>query len=708
MSKNLYVTISEAKSGKSAISLGLMELLEGTIQRVGFFRPIARVNEGGTSTDPNIDLIRTHFRLDDDVQAMYGVSASMAEEYVARGRFDDLMEIIIDRYKSYEETVDFVLIEGTNYEGVTSWFEFDTNALIARNLNAPVLVIIKGKDRTVDEVVSQAVMTKEQFEERGCDLEGIIVNMAPKDNLEQFKDDLQRRSTIEKIELLGVIPDEEMLSRPTAAEIVTELGAEVIYGEKHLDNLASGCAIAAMKLDNCLERLPAGALVITPGDRQDLIVGLIAAQLSTTMPNFAGIILTGGFVPTPPIARLIKGLRSVRLPILSVQTNTFETTMAINNIKSVIRPGNYRKIDTALSLFERYVDSTKLQAMISIEVPEVITPKLFLHQIIRQAALDKKRIVLPEGTEERILRAVEALARRNVVEPILLGEEEKVHTKADELKIQLKNVRIINPVEQDTFEDYAQTYFKLREHKGITLDQARDQIIDPIFYGTMMVYKGDADGLVGGSVNTTRHTLRPAFEFIKTRPGISMVSSIFFMCLEDRVLVYGDCAVNPNPTAEQLAEIAIASADTAHAFGIEPIVAMLSYATGGSGAGTDVDKVVEATKLAQKKRPDLLLEGPIQYDAAIDPGVAKTKLPDSQVAGRATVFIFPDLNTGNNTYKAVQRSAHALAVGPVLQGLNKPVNDLSRGCLVPDIINTVAITAIQAQQNVRMIPGGAR
>jgi len=708
MSRNLYVTISEAKSGKSAISLGLMELLEGTIQRVGFFRPIARMNGGETGADPNIDLIRSHFRLDDDVETMYGVSAKMAEEYVARGRFDDLMEIIIERYKAYEETVDFVLIEGTNYEGVTSWFEFDTNALIARNLSAPVLVIIKAKDRTVDEVVSQAVMTKEQFEERGCDLEGVVVNMAPKDQLVDYRNDLEQRLSAEKIQLFGVIPKEEMLSRPTAAEIVSELGAEVIYGEKHLDNLASGCVVAAMKLDNCLDRIPAGALVIAPGDRQDLIAGLMASQISTTMPNISGIVLTGGFLPTPPIARLIKGLRSVRLPVLSVQTNTFETTMAINNIISVIRPGNHRKIDTALTLFERHVDANRLQAMISVEAPEVMTPKLFLHQIIRQAALDRKRIVLPEGTEERILRAMEALIRRNVVEPILIGEEEKVRAKADELKIQLKNVRIVNPIKQDNFEDYAQTYFKLRKHKDITLDQARDQMHDPIFYGTMMVYKDDADGLVGGSVNTTRHTLRPAFEFIKTRPDISLVSSVFFMCLEDRVLVYGDCAVNPNPTAEQLAEIAVSSADTALAFGIEPIVAMLSYATGQSGVGTDVDKVIEATKLAQEKRPDLLLEGPIQYDAAIDPGVAKTKLPDSKVAGRATVFIFPDLNTGNNTYKAVQRSAHALAVGPVLQGLNKPVNDLSRGCLVPDIINTVAITAIQAQHNGRMIPGGTR
>ena len=701
MSRNLYVTINEAKSGKSAVSLGLMELLEGTIQRVGFFRPIARMNEGGPAVDPNIELIRNHFRLEDDVEWMYGVPAKTAEEYVARGKFDELMEIIIDRYKAYEEKVDFILIEGTNYEGVTTWFEFDTNAEIARNLAAPVLIIVKGKDRTTDEIVSSTVMSKERFEERGCDLWAVVVNMVDAGRLEEIREELKTRIAAAGVDLVGVIPEEEMLMRPTVAEIVAELRAKVLYGDKHLDNVTTGCTVAAMKLENFLDRMHPGTLVITPGDRMDIVAGLMAAQVSATLPNISGIVLTGGFLPPPSIDRMIQGLRTMRVPIVSVETNTFETTLAVNNIKSVIRPDNHRKIDTALSLFARNIDADKLRAKIAVPVPETLTPKLFLHQIIRMAAANHKRIVLPEATEERILRATEALLRRNVVEPILLGEEEKIRARADELKLQLKGARIINPVEQDNFEDYASTYFTLREHKGVTLDVARDTMSNLVFYGTMMVHKGDADGMVSGSVTTTRETLRPAFEFIKTKPGVSLVSSIFFMCLEDRVLVYGDCAVNPNPTAEQLAEIAISSADTAAAFGITPIVAMLSYSTGDSGVGEDVDKVAKATRIARKKRSDLLIEGPMQYDAAVDMTVAKTKLPKSKVAGRATVFIFPDLNTGNNTYKAVQRSAKALAIGPVLQGLNKPVNDLSRGCLVADIINTVAITAIQAQNNSR-------
>ena len=701
MSRNLYVTINEAKSGKSAVSLGLMELLEGTIQRVGFFRPIARMNEGGRAIDHNIELIRSHFRLDDDVEWMYGVPARTAEDYVAHGKFDDMMEIIIDRYKAYEEKVDFVLIEGTNYEGVTTWFEFDTNAEMARNLAAPVLNIVKGQDRTTDEIVASAVMSKEHFEERGCDLSAVIVNMVDPERLEEIRQELDTRLAAAGIDLVGVIPREEMLMRPTVAEVVAELGAKVIYGEKHLDNITTGCTVAAMKLENFLDRMLSGTLVITPGDRMDIVAGLMAAQVSTTLPNIAGIVLTGGFLPPPSIDRMIQGLRTMRVPILSVETNTFETTLAINSIKSVIRPDNHRKIETALSLFERSVDADKLRAKIAVTAPEVLTPKLFLHQIIRMAVANRKRIVLPEATEERILRATEALLRRNVVEPILLGDEDKIRAKADELKLPLQGARIINPVEQENFEDYAQTYFKLREHKGITLDVARDTMSSLIFCGAMMVHKGDADGMVAGSITTTRETLRPAFEFIKTKPGVSLVSSVFFMCLEDRVLVYGDCAVNPNPTAEQLAEIAVSSADTAAAFGITPVVAMLSYATGESGVGVDVDKVVKATKIARKKRPDLLIEGPLQYDAAVDMTVAKAKLPKSKVAGHATVFIFPDLNTGNNTYKAVQRSAKVLAVGPILQGLNKPVNDLSRGCLVADIINTVAITAIQAHNNSR-------
>jgi phosphate acetyltransferase len=407
--------------------------------------------------------------------------------------------------------------------------------------------------------------------------------------------------------------------------------------------------------------------------------------------------LTGGIQPAPNVHRLIEGWTGVPIPILSVKDHTYKTIQTLNELYGKIEPDNDRKINTALGLFERCVDSQELGRRLINRKSSRITPMMFEFNLIERAKQNRMRIVLPEGVEERILRAADILARREVADIILLGDADKVGAKVSELGIDLDGVQIIQPNLSPKFEEYAQAYFELRKHKGVSIERARDTMNDVTYFGTMMVHKGDAEGMVSGSINTTAHTIRPAFEFIKTKPGFSIVSSVFLMCLKDRVLAFGDCAVNPNPTAEQLAEIAINSAHTARIFGIEPRVAMLSYSTGSSGKGADVEKVIEATRIAKERAPELLLEGPLQYDAAIDMDVARTKLPGSQVAGQATVFIFPDLNTGNNTYKAVQRAAGAVAIGPVLQGLNKPVNDLSRGCTVPDIVNTVAITAIQAQ-----------
>ena len=501
----------------------------------------------------------------------------------------------------------------------------------------------------------------------------------------------------EKSSFAGAIPEEEVLANPRMDDIADALGAKVLYGERYLDNLVQGFRIAAMGLSTILERLGQGALIITSGDRSDILLGIVAAQLSTRMPYVAGILLSSDLEPTPYVNRLLGGISGVRLPVLSVKTGLFKTAMNVAEVASTIRPSNNRKIEAAQVLFEEHIRPETFTSSFRKPGPSRITPKLFLHGIHMKARETRRTIVLPEGNEERILRAASSLVRRNICDLVLLGDEAKIREHIASLKLNLEGVPIIEPAKSDKIENYGATYFELRQHKGITQEHALDVMSDNTYFGTMMVHKGDAHGMVSGSINTTAHTLRPAFEFIKTCEGISLVSSVFFMCLADRVLVYGDCAVNPNPTAEELAVIATSSADTAATFGIEPRVAMLSYATGSSGKGTDVEAVIQATKIAREMRPDLLIEGPLQYDAAVDMGVARTKLPESSVAGRATVFIFPDLNTGNNTYKAVQRSAKAIAVGPVLQGLNKPVNDLSRGCTIPDIINTVAITAIQAQ-----------
>jgi phosphate acetyltransferase len=452
-----------------------------------------------------------------------------------------------------------------------------------------------------------------------------------------------------------------------------------------------------MQLLSLLDRMEPGALVITAGDRADVLLGLMASQMSNRTPNLSGILLSSALKPTETVDRVIEGLRGTQLPVLAVTTGAYQTAIDVSRVASSISPHSFRKIETSRILFEQHVDTELLRAGVSMIRAARLTPTLFLHNLLERAAADRRHVVLPEGAEERILRAVETLLRRRVAEITLLGESDEIHDRAEKLSVQLEGVHIVDPAKSKRLDEYAEAYHRLREHRGVTPEIAHEVMQDATYYGTMMVHLGHADGMVSGSINTTAHTVRPAFEFIKTRPKIDLVSSVFFMCLHDRVLVYGDCAVVPNPSAEELAQIAIASADTAAAFGIDPRVAMLSYATGSSGSGEDVQRVKQATELARDLRPELPIDGPLQYDAAVDAGVARTKLPESRVAGRATVFIFPDLNTGNNTYKAVQRSAGAIAVGPVLQGLRKPVNDLSRGCTVPDIVNTVAITAVQAQ-----------
>ena len=472
----------------------------------------------------------------------------------------------------------------------------------------------------------------------------------------------------------------------------------MLHGDAQwLDREVAHYKVAAMELAHFLDHLEEGSLVITPGDRSDIIIGILIADAATSYPGVAGVILTGGFKPVPQVLRLFEGLKRSPVPILCVKADTFATATMVNSLPAVIAPENQRKIAGALGVFESNIDLNRLERRIAIMRSSRVTPLMFQHDLLSRARSKRQHIVLPEGTEERILRAAEIMRLRDVVDITLLGNLGEVKEKITALGLSLGDVKIIDPATSELREDFGQTYFELRKHKGISRQMALDAMADVSYFGTMMVHRGIADGMVSGAVHTTQHTIRPALEFIRTRPGCSIVSSVFFMCLPDRVLVYGDCAINPDPNAEQLAHIAISSAETAQSFGIEPRVAMLSYSTGESGKGADVDKVKEATRIAKQLRPDLKLEGPIQYDAAVDPEVAKVKLPGSEVAGHATVFIFPDLNAGNNAYKAVQRAANAVAIGPVLQGLNKPVNDLSRGALVTDIVNTIAITAIQAQ-----------
>jgi phosphate acetyltransferase len=450
-----------------------------------------------------------------------------------------------------------------------------------------------------------------------------------------------------------------------------------------------------MQLPQYLDWYHDDALVVTPGDRGDIIVGCHLANDSINCPNIAGILLTVGHKPSPSIKRLIEGLPNP-LPVLCTSDNTYNTIAKLSQISTSLKPNEHFKISKVLQIFDQNVDIALFEQEFSHLKSAGMTPKMFEYNLVKRAKSERKHIVLPEGDDERILKAASDIKQRDICDLTILGKKDEVLSLAKKVGVSLEGIPIVTPCDSEHRDRYAELFYEARKHKGVTMEQARDLMCDLSYYGTMMIQAGDADGMVSGAAHTTQHTIRPALQVIKTQPDSSIVSSVFFMCLPDRVVVYGDCAVNPNPTAEQLAEIAIQSAKTSISFGIDPKVAMLSYSSGDSGKGEEVEKVRTATQIVKQKWPDLKIEGPIQYDAAVDKGVGEKKLPGSPVAGKANVLIFPDLNTGNNTYKAVQRETKALAIGPVLQGLNKPVNDLSRGCLVADVINTIIITAIQS------------
>lgn len=693
----MYITSTEARTGKSAVSLGVMEQIFRDTTNVAFFRPIIQhPSVHGSKQDKDISLIMSYYNIKMAYEDTYAYTFDEANELIVMGRQEELLDGIMSKYKELESRHEFVLLEGTDYEGVTSAFEFDINADIANNLGSPVLIVNNARHKSIEEVVSSANMAIDNFKEKGCTILGLVVNRVLEENLEKIRLRLQKEAVSRDLMIMS-LPEISTLSKPTMNEVQNCLNAEVLYGKDNLHKHAEDFIIAAMQFRNFLEHLKDGTCVVAPGDRADILVGSLLSLVSTKLPKISGIVLTGGLRPEPTVSKLIEGLTDIPVTVLLAKEDTYTTALKLHNIHAAINPENRLKIATALGMFETNVNTVELRKRISISRSERITPKMFEYGLIQKAKSNLQHIVLPEGEEERILSAAEILLKRGVVEITLLGHPRIIEEKMSKLGINLHGANIVNPVESPLYEDYVQTYFELRKHKGIQMDAARDTMADVNYFGTMMIYKGHADGMVSGSINTTAQTIRPSFEIVKTKPGCSIVSSVFFMCLEDRVLVYGDCAVNPKPNAEQLAEIAISSAETAQIFGVEPRVAMLSYSTGASGKGADVELVAKATSIAQERKPEYKIEGPLQYDAAVDPNVAKTKLPNSEVAGKATVFIFPDLNTGNNTYKAVQRSAHAVAVGPVLQGLNKPVNDLSRGCTVADIVNTVAITAIQAQ-----------
>ena len=695
MSRAIYIATGEAESGKSILSLGMMRILLGRTRKVGYFRPIIEVPDP-SKKDNHIETILAHFDLEMEYEECYALTGAEVIQKKTADKDGEILDAIIKKYKALEDRFDFILVEGTDFSGETAFVELDVNAIIAKNLGIPVILVGTGKDKSTDELVTNLHLAYDSFMDKEVKVLGIVANKVDENQVDAIAKVI--KNTVKEEIFIGVIPMIRSLNNPTIKEIVDELEATILIGEDQLDNQVENSAVGAMQLRNFLQHLKANCLVITPGDRADVILSSLQASISDNYPKISGILLTGGLLPEEPIMKLIKGLREI-VPILASEKGTFEVANKIGAIRSHIYPTNDQRIYTSLNTFDKYVNISDLTRKYLTFKPKGLTPRMFQYDLLKKAQKVKKHIVLPEGTDDRILLATARLTVLDIVEITLLGEKDSIEEKIKELGISMNSnsVKIVDPVSSPQFDDYVKTFYELRKHKNINMSMAQDLMQDVSFFGTMMVYKGDADGMVSGAVNTTQHTIRPALQFIKTKPNVSVVSSVFFMCLEDRVSVFGDCAINPNPTAEQLAEIAISSADSSAAFGIEPKVAMLSYSSGSSGQGADVDKVRKATEIVKELRPDIKIEGPIQYDAAVDSKIGKKKLPDSKVAGEASVLIFPDLNTGNNTYKAVQRETGAIAIGPMLQGLNKPVNDLSRGCTVDDIFNTVIITAIQAQ-----------
>jgi phosphate acetyltransferase len=687
VARTLYVAAAGPESGMSAVVLGLFEAMSRRVGRVAAFRPLTR--DG--ARDRLLELIGRRYLI--DVRPAWGTTY---DELYADP--DQAMATILERFNTLEHENDAVLVIGTDYRAAGAANEPSLNAQIATNLSAATIVTVDGlAGKDADEVATAAAITRSVLVEHGAPVLGVVANRVPEGGTDDVHTALERIRR-DPEEILAVIPRSRQIEAPSVEQVLDACDAHLISGDPNrLDDQALVFTVAAMTLPRVLGGLRTGGLVLVPGDRYDIFVGVLMAHRSNTFPRLSGVVLTGGVSPDPIIARLVAGL-GTGLPVAVTERTTFDAATRVAATRGRLTDGSWRRADAALSLVSQHLDTTALLDRLDLTRSRTVTPLMFEHDLAERARADRRRIVLPEGAEPRVLRAAASVVKRGIADIILLGDPAQVRAAAAQIGVDVSPMEIINPHDETLRHRMATEYARARAHKGITYEAALDIVVDVSYAGTLLVQLGLADGMVSGAVHTTAHTIRPAFEVIGTKKGTSIVSSVFFMCLADRVLVYGDCAVNPDPTAPQLADIAISAAHTAAAFGVEPRVALLSYSTGDSGHGADVDKVRQATEIVRSRASDLAVEGPIQYDAATDAEVAATKLPHSEVAGRATVLIFPDLNTGNNTYKAVQRSAHALAVGPVLQGLRKPVNDLSRGATVQDIITTIAITAVQAQQ----------
>ena len=677
----------EGQTGKSVVALGMIDALTREVESVGVFRPVIRAGQAR-------DQLLQSMIAEPGVKQSYSQAVGVTYDQV-RANPDEAMTELVNRYGAIKDRYDAIVILGSDYRDVTSSTELSFNARVAANLNAPVALCLSALGRTPEQVRALAENALAEVASHHARTIALFATRCAPGHADEFQAAL---SGIAGDAFVSSIEEHPLLTAATIGDQFEAVGATMLVGRhEQLSRESQSVLVAGMTLPNVLERLSTEATIVLPSDRGELIPGILLAQTSGAFPQLAGMILVGGYEIPSSIRKLMDSVHH-ELPIGVTTLGTYTSAEKLFGLRGIMS-NSPRKIETGRRLFNERVDIRGLMDKMSLVPSPVTTPLMFEYQLNEMARRHPRTIVLPEASDDRILEAASIVLRRGTAGIILLGDPTVVKQRASLLGLSLEGAEIVDPSDPELIDRFAAEYARLRAHKGVTLEQAREKLKDLSYVGTMMVHTGMAHGMVSGAVNTTANTIRPSLEFIKTKPGVKVVSSSFLMCMPNRVDVYGDCAVNPDPTAEELAGIAISSAETAVTFGIDPRVAMLSYSTGTSGSGAGVDKVAEATRLVHELDPDLKVDGPIQFDAAVDPTVGQKKMPGSLVAGQATVFIFPDLNTGNNTYKAVQRSSGAVAIGPVLQGLNKPVNDLSRGALVEDIVNTIAITAIQAQHS---------
>lgn len=711
MSRTIMLIPTGTSVGLTSVSLGVIRAMEQKGVSLSVFKPIAQPRSGEDTLDATTRIIRAN----STIPSAEPPAMSYVESLLGSNQQDVLMEEIIARYHANTQEAEVVLVEGLV---PTRKHQFATalNYEIARTLDAEIVFVLSLGNDSPDQLKERIELVRSSFGgSKNKNITGVIVNKlnAPVDeqgrtrpDLSEIFDDSSKASVANvdpsllfensPLPVLGCIPWNFDLIATRAIDMARHLGATIIHEGEIQTRRVKSVTFCARSLPNMLEHFRPGSLLVTSADRPDVLVAACLAAMNGV--EIGAVLLTGGYDIDPRIQQLCERAFQTGLPMFTVQTNTWQTSLSLQSFSLEVPADDHSRVEKLQNYVAGHIDNAWIESLsASSERPRRLSPPAFRYQLTELARQAGKRIVLPEGDEPRTVKAASICAERGIAHCVLLGNPDEIHRVAAVQGVTLGDgIEIIDP--EVAREKYVARLVELRKSKGMTEVVAREQLEDNVVLGTLMLEQGEVDGLVSGAVHTTANTIRPPLQLIKTAPGSSLVSSVFFMLLPEQVLVYGDCAINPDPTSEQLAEIAIQSADSAAAFGIEPRVAMISYSTGNSGAGSDVEKVREATRLAQEKRPDLVIDGPLQYDAAIMADVALSKAPNSPVAGQATVFIFPDLNTGNTTYKAVQRSADLISIGPMLQGMRKPVNDLSRGALVDDIVYTVALTAIQSKQ----------